>query len=187
MNVFILNGSPRKGGNTDVLTEQAALGAVAGGATVEKVYLADYRIEPCDACDACLRTARCKKDDDMRPLYEKIWWADAFIIGTPVYWWGVSAQTKLFIDRWYALVERREALAGKPLAVIAPHGDASPHTADHVFGMFREIAAYRDMPLVGTQWAVGRPRRQAATNTAAMAEAFELGKKIAASSSGYPV
>lgn len=150
-------GSPRKAGNTAALIARAAEGARSKGAAVEVVRLADLKIEPCEVCNSCARKGKCVKDDGMQGLYQKMLWADAFVVGTPIYWWGPSALTKLFVDRWYAFDSRREAFHGKPLAVISPHNSSSPNMSEYVFGMFRSIAGYLGMPVVGMQWAVSQP------------------------------
>jgi multimeric flavodoxin WrbA len=108
----------------------------------DKVMLSELTIGPCDVCNACHRTGKCVKPDGMQGLYDKLLWADALVIGIPVYWWGPSAQTKAFVDRWYAFDNRREAFRGKPFAVVSTSGSGWASMADYVFGMFRSIASY---------------------------------------------
>ncbi len=181
MNILAVLGSPRKGGNTDTLVDKVIEGARASGATVDKIYLADLQIGACDVCDSCSKDGRCVKDDGMQQVYTKMLWASGFIIGTPVYWWGPSAQTKLFIDRWYAFDNKREAFSGKPLVVASTSGERSPSMANIVFSMFRSIASYLNMPLVDTLWAPGGSHGQAARDSAAMKRAFEAGRRMASS------
>jgi multimeric flavodoxin WrbA len=98
-------GSPRQGGNTDLLLEAALKGAAEAGAEVEKVALDRLDIRPCTACDGCRDGVRCVIDDDMTALYGKVERADIIILASPVYFDAVTAQTKAFIDRcqlfWY--------------------------------------------------------------------------------------
>ena len=103
--ILLVMGSPRKEGNSATLAKQVAAGAEATGATVESFYLHGMNIQPCTACDACReeRDKDCVIDDDMETLYPKLRQADALVIATPIYWFTISAQTKLFMDRWYAL------------------------------------------------------------------------------------
>jgi multimeric flavodoxin WrbA len=65
-------GSPRKGGNTDILTDEALRGASEAGALTEKVYLVDLDIAPCDGCETCLTSGACVHDDDIDALLEKM-------------------------------------------------------------------------------------------------------------------
>ncbi len=92
-------GSPRRGGNSDVLLEQALAGAVEAGATAEKTVVARLKIAPCIACDGCWKTGRCVVPDDFQAVYEKVITAERIILATPIYFMAVSAQAKAFIDR----------------------------------------------------------------------------------------
>lgn len=103
--------SPRKGGNTEILISRALEGArEAGAEETAMILLADKHINPCDACGACLKTGECHQKDDMRDIYVKLLDADGIIIGTPVYFWGVSAQAKALMDRTYCLAFARRAI-----------------------------------------------------------------------------
>ena len=99
--ILLVMGSPRKEGNSATLAKQVAAGAKATGAAVESFYLHAMNIQPCTACDACREETgkECVIDDDMQILYPKLRQADAVVIASPIYWFTVSAQTKLFMDR----------------------------------------------------------------------------------------
>jgi multimeric flavodoxin WrbA len=92
-------GSPRLGGNTDLLLDAALSGATEAGAEAEKVILDRLEIHPCTACDSCRDGVGCAIADDMTDLYGKVEEADIIILASPVYFHAVSAQTKAFIDR----------------------------------------------------------------------------------------
>lgn len=92
-------GSPRAGGNTDLLLDAALSGAAEAGAEAEKVVLDRLDIRPCTACDGCRDGVACVLNDDMMLLYRKVEEADIIILASPVYFDAVSAQTKAFIDR----------------------------------------------------------------------------------------
>jgi len=98
-------GSPREGGNCDLLVEQILDGvrSKSKSAMTEKVNLNQLKISPCQACFEydTPQEGKCKVNDDMAELYEKLEYADGIIIATPIYFGGVSAQLKAFIDRWY--------------------------------------------------------------------------------------
>lgn len=110
MLVLGLAGSPRRGGNSESLLDEALLGAREAGATVEKVALASLRFSPCIACGACEETGNCVLDDDMQGLYEQVGAADALIFASPIYFYGVSAWAKAAIDRVQALWSRKYVL-----------------------------------------------------------------------------
>ena len=102
MNVLILNGSPRKNGNTS-----NALRAIEDGLksrhTVESLNVYDFTFRPCRNCDACKRNGgNCIQADDTVKIINKVAAADLVIFGSPVYWWGISAQLKDVVDKFYS-------------------------------------------------------------------------------------
>jgi multimeric flavodoxin WrbA len=99
MRIIGIEGSPRKNGNTEKLVRSILQGAMDDGHEGRLFKLADMRISPCLGCIGCRETGDCVIKDDMLRIYEGIQAADAIVIGSPVYMWQVSAQTKMFIDR----------------------------------------------------------------------------------------
>lgn len=98
-------GSPRKGMNTDTLVSRALLGAESAGAEVEKIYLNDLKILPCQACADFPAPEYCFFHDGMDKIYHTLINADALVIGAPAYFGTFSAQLKLVIDRSNCLAE----------------------------------------------------------------------------------
>jgi multimeric flavodoxin WrbA len=94
-------GSPRKGGNTEIMLEEALAAAREAGAETEIVRIADKNIAPCDACYSCRKTGVCKIKDDMQPIYKQLEAADGVFFATPVYFYSVTAQLKTVIDRMF--------------------------------------------------------------------------------------
>lgn len=105
--VLGLAGSPRRQGNSETLLDEALSGAQSVGARTEKIAIPQLKISPCRHCGGCLSDARCVLHDDMGQMYEKLRHTDLLILATPVFFLGLPAQTKAFIDRCQALwVER---------------------------------------------------------------------------------
>lgn len=100
-----LSGSPRKGGNTDILVQTALKTATEKGIDKEFIRLADRNINPCRGCLNCKEDGNCIQNDDMQGLYELLNKAEYIVVGSPVYFATVSAQTKAFIDRLIALID----------------------------------------------------------------------------------
>ncbi|MDP2900019.1 MAG: flavodoxin family protein [Candidatus Bathyarchaeota archaeon] len=120
MKILALIGSPRVGGNTDLLVDAALAEAAKQGHTGEKLHLYDYEIKPCVDCRACKKGELvCVQKDDMPKIYKAIDAADALILGTPIYWYGPTAKMKLLIDRLRPYVANRR-LEGKKAYLIAP-------------------------------------------------------------------
>lgn len=102
-NVLILLGSPRKGGNSDVLCDEFMKGAVESGNTVEKIFVRSKRIAPCNACYFCRDNGgKCVIKDDMAEILDKMHWADVIVMSSPVYFYSIDAQMKTVIDRTLA-------------------------------------------------------------------------------------
>ena len=102
--VLILSSSPRKNGNSQMLCEQFCAGAEAAGNQVQLVRLAEKKIGFCWACDACMRNGgTCVQKDDMKELLDAFQQADVLVLATPVYFYGICAQMKVFIDRTYPI------------------------------------------------------------------------------------
>ena len=110
MNILIFNGSPRKRGNTDLLLTRIEEGIHHAGHTAEHINLAHLVIHPCTGCGHCEAEGQCIFIDDMTPLYQKIDAANRIVIGSPIYFYGVTAQAKAFIDRCQALWCRKYLL-----------------------------------------------------------------------------
>jgi multimeric flavodoxin WrbA len=103
-------GSPNEGGNVDLLVSQVLLGAERQGAVTQKLMLNEMQIRPCQDCPVDPAPAYCHFDDDMAQVYAALDACDGIVLGTPVYFDTVSAQTKLAIDRCNCLMPylRRE-------------------------------------------------------------------------------
>ena len=102
--IVILSGSPRKNGNTNLLCRQFQKGAEEAGHSVRFIPLAEKRIGFCRACDVCMRNGgACIQKDDMENILCAFQQADVVVLATPVYFYGVSAQMKTFIDRTYPI------------------------------------------------------------------------------------
>ncbi len=116
MNVLAIQASPRKGGNSEALLEAVLDGVRGAGGGVELVRLADLDIGPCVNCGGCEKDGRCVFDDGMIPLYEKIIAVDRIIFASPIYFYGITAPGKLFVDRTQALWNRQrlESEKGAP-------------------------------------------------------------------------
>ncbi|MFP4546057.1 MAG: flavodoxin family protein [Methanomassiliicoccales archaeon] len=105
-----LMGSPRKGGNTDMLLDRALEGAREAGGEVEKVTITDLDLKGCQECCACSETGKCVIMDDMQRIYTLLEELDALIVASPVFFSGLSSQTKMVVDRCQAIWARKYLL-----------------------------------------------------------------------------
>ncbi|RJQ32612.1 MAG: flavodoxin family protein [Actinobacteria bacterium] len=108
-------GSPRKQGNTELLLNKAVEGVKSQGYNVKVYNLCELKIMPCQDCSGCEETGTCKYHDDMDQIYSTIRQYNHFILASPVFFAGLSAQTKMMIDRCQAFWCQKYLL-GKPLS-----------------------------------------------------------------------
>ena len=105
MKVLAINGSPRKGWNTEIVLKQALEGAARAGAETELLQLYDEPFKGCVSCFACKaknvkKKGVCYHRDALSPILEKAREADVLIIGSPIYFDSVTAQTRAFMERF---------------------------------------------------------------------------------------
>jgi len=98
--VLGINGSPRIGGNTDILLDKVLEGARSKGANVNKVILNQLKFVPCQECEVMADNGGCLVNDDMQSVYKKIKQANALVFASPIFFGSLSAQSKMMIDRF---------------------------------------------------------------------------------------
>jgi len=183
VNVLAVIGSPRKGGNTDILVSAIAEGARAGGAAVEVVHLGGLTVRECDGCHACWHGRPCSKDDDMQRLYPKIAASDVIVFGTPVYWYGPTALMKAFIDRfvYFNCESNRPQIRGECALVAVVLEEETERTWRPVVEFFENSLAYLEMKLAETIVVPGvGPRGAIREKPDRLEEAYRLGTSLPA-------
>jgi len=187
MKVLGIMGSPRIGGNSDILLDDALAGAEEAGARVEKIILVKKKISGCLDCKKCNDTGLCVIKDDMPAIHKKILEADAIIHSVPVYFWSMTAQMKAYLDRWCALFDATWSwqksyypkMKGKRIGVITVCGDPNVHTADPVVHSFKSTSDMTKMRWVGAVMASAGDKAEILKDEKAREKAFALGKKAA--------
>jgi len=187
MKVLGILGSPRVGGNSDILLDRALAGAKDAGAEVEKIILCRKKISGCLNCEKCNRTGLCAIKDDMPQIHKKFLEADAVIHSVPVYFWSMTAQMKAYLDRWCAFFDAEwrchktyyPRIKGKKIGLITVCGDPDVCTADPIVHSFKKTADFTKMNWIGTVMASAAAKGEVAKNAKAQKEAYELGKKAA--------
>ncbi|MGD0779991.1 MAG: flavodoxin family protein [Dehalococcoidales bacterium] len=122
MKILGISFSPRKDGNTVAMLNEALAAAKKDGAEVELYSVAGKNIQPCDGCWGCTKTGKCHIKDDVAILQDKMIAADGIIFGTPIYFWGMTAQAKAVIDRTISLNQPGRNLNNKVCGVVASCG-----------------------------------------------------------------
>lgn len=175
--VLILSGSPRKGGNSDLLCDEFMCGAQEAGHDVEKIRVSEKKIAPCSACYYCRRSGgECAHKDDMTQILQKMIDADVIVLSSPVYFYSINAQLKAVIDR---TVARWLEVKDKELYYIVTMADEARSSADTTLACFRgyadcvEGAEERGVIIGSGIYEPGKVK-----GTAAMKEAYEMGKGV---------
>ena len=142
-NILILSGSPRKNGNTDRLVAAFRESAEAEGKSVTVFRTADLDIAACLGCNHCREgDGNCVHRDDMGAILDVFRTADAVVFASPVYWFSVSAQLKLAIDRTYAVPGDKTSI--KRCALLLPFADESEDAANGAIVMYGYMLEYRE-------------------------------------------
>ena len=181
-NILILKGSPREKGNSAVLAEQLAAGAREIGAHVESIYLHGLDIRPCDACEECRETGECIIEDDMQSIYPKVTAADVLVFASPIYWFTISAQLKLCIDRWYSFQATHwQEFHGKQAAIILTYGDTDLYTSGGInaIHMYETMFRFLEMKIAGMVYGTTNDVGDAQKQPDLMEKAYKLGQQLA--------
>ncbi len=155
MKILILNGSPHKHGTTAALTKEFIRGCTEHGHDVRTFDTASASIHPCIGCDHCRSSENtCVFNDDMTQLHPLLMEAEVVVLVTPIYYFGMSAQLKSAIDRFYAnntvLRER-----SKKFALIAACGDDEDWAMDGLRAHYTSLCHYMKWPSIGELYAIG--------------------------------
>lgn len=175
--VLILSGSPRKGGNSDLLCDEFMRGAIESGNEVEKIRVSANRIAPCSACYYCRdNDGKCIHKDDMTVILQKMIDADVLVLASPVYFYSIDAQLKAVIDR---TVARWLEVKNKEFYYIITMADEELSSAETTLACFHGYAdcvegAVEKGVIIGN--GVYRPGES--KNSLAMEQAYTMGKNL---------
>lgn len=173
--ILIISASPRKGGNSDTLCDQFKKGAEEAGHRVEKLRLAELKIDYCSACYACKKIEHCVKQDDMEQGISKMRKSDVIVLATPVYFYTMCAQMKTMIDRTLGGAQKA-GLENKEFYLIATAADGKAgmeRTVDGLRGYLAYLPGAQEMGVIygAETWQIGDIQKNPA-----MQNAYKMGK-----------
>ncbi len=185
MKVLGILGSPRLGGNSDILLEEALTGAREAGGETEKIALVRKKISGCLNCEKCNETGVCAVQDDMLEIHKKILETDAVIHSVPVYFWAMTSQMKAYLDRWCAFFDANwrwhkayfPKMKGKKIGLITVCGDTNVLTADPIVHSFKTTCQFTGLDFFGLVQASASAKGEIAGNVEIKKKAYDLGKK----------
>lgn len=176
-NILVLSSSPRKGGNSDILCDQFIKGAQESGHKTEKIYVAEMKINFCTGCGVCHSTGKCVHKDDMEEVFEKLLNADVIVFSSPVYFYSMCAQLKVFIDR---LVPVYTKLIGKEVYIFVTAWDSQTSnlesTVESIRGLTRDCM--EETIERGVIYGGGAAEKGDVKSTSAYEQAYKFGKEV---------
>lgn len=174
--VLIISASPRKNGNSDILSEQFRKGAEEAGHEVETIFVRDLKLNYCIGCLACQKTGRCVLKDPMNDILPKLMEADAICFCTPVYYYSVSGQMKVFLDRCNPLYDR---MRDKDFYYMLTAADDDRKNLEYTMDALHGFAlCFNDIREKDRIYGAGAEAKGDVRNLPAFTEAYEMGKGI---------
>lgn len=176
MKILVLTGSPRKNGNSNTLVDNFIKGATEIGHNVVRFDSAFKKVHPCVACNKCGMNGDCVFNDDFNFVKENIVDADMVVFATPMYYFGISAQLKTVIDRFYSI--NGKIHVPKKAALFLTYADNSKIKEDVIRNHYKVLTNYLGWEDVAQIVCPGVWQEGAINNTEFVKQAYELGKNI---------
>ena len=176
MKVLVLTGSPRKNGNSNTLADEFAKGAKEADHEVVRFDAAFKKVHPCIACDHCGMDGPCVFDDDFEFVRKHIVDADCVVFASPMYYFGLSAQLKLVIDRFYAI--NGQIHRPKKAVLLMTYANSAASEAVPIKSHYEVLLRYLGWTDAGRVIAPGVWPIGAIKGTRYPKDAYELGKSI---------
>ena len=175
--ILVLNGSVRRGGNTELLAQSFAEGARKNN-NVEIVSVADFKVNPCIGCNSCFKREgnACFQNDSMKEIYQKLKETDTLVLASPVYFYGISAQLKAVIDRLHTPM--RNSFPIKKLALILVGAATLPEMFDAIKVQYKLALNFFGLEDAGTVLVRGAKEKGDVKNTDGLKNAYNLGSSM---------
>ncbi len=176
MKITVITGSPHRNGTSALLADQFIAGAREAGHEVFRFDAAFEKVHPCFGCDKCrFAGEKCVHRDAMDTLNPHLLAADMVVLVTPLYYFGMSAQIKAVIDRFYAnnyaLME-----SSKRAVLLATAADDQARTMDALISHYKAVVSYLGWEEAGILSATGCARRSDMERTSYPEVAKEMGR-----------
>ena len=183
MRILVLTGSPHSNGTTALLADEFRAGAIEAGHDIMQFDTAKMRIEACLGCDHCrIISGSCVHEDDMVRLYPHLQEAEAVVLVTPLYYFGMTAQLKRAVDRFYAINSALRA-SSKRLYLISAGADSDEWAMEALYAHYRTISRYLNWEAAGEVLALGAGKRDDLARTQYLPMARALGSELSSNPS----
>lgn len=175
MNITILNGSPRLGGNTEIMANTFAQGARDKGHEVTLINLAGKHIAGCLGCGYCgSHGGQCVQKDDMIAILERLDQTDLLVLASPIYWFDISGQLKCAIDRFYA----KGSVGFHFDQTVLLLDSASENVFEAANAQYRDMLAYLNWKDRGVIAIPGMGEKGSMAQSPRLHEVYELGNSL---------
>lgn len=176
MKILVITGSPRKNGNSNTLADNFIKGAQEAGHSVVRFDSAFKDVHPCIACNKCGMNGQCVFKDDFEFIKANIVDADVVVFASPMYYFGISAQIKAVIDRFYAI--NSQISKPKKAVLLMTYADTSAKEAQPIISHYEALLNYLGWSDSGKVIASGVWSEGDIKHTQYPQKAYELGKNI---------
>lgn len=176
MKILVITGSPRKNGNSNTLADNFIKGVEEAGHSVVRFDSAFKNVHPCVACNKCGMNGQCVFKDDFEFVRNNIVDADVVVFASPMYYFGISAQIKAVIDRFYAI--NGQIHVPKKAVLIMTYADTSAKEAQPIINHYETLLNYLGWSDAGKIIASGVWTEGDVNHTQYPKQAYELGKNI---------
>ncbi len=177
MKISVIKGSPHKDGSSNMLADQFIKGAKENGHNIIELDAAHMDIHPCLGCDNCGMNGECVQKDDILKIRDSLLLSDMAVFVTPIYYFGMSAQLKTVIDRFYSYTAKLSSKHLKTALIAAAWNsgdDVMPYLLDH----YKKLCRYMNFESCGEILGKGCGTTSATSRSIYMKKAYELGKSL---------
>lgn len=175
MNIVVISGSPRKSGNTEIMSETFAKGAMENGHEVTIKKLSQLKVGPCTACKYCFTSGGvCSQKDDMTEILEAVDQADMLVFASPIYWFDITAQLKCVVDRMYA--RGKIGFHHKYVGLLLNSG--APGVYDAAVAQYKATNSYLKWQDKGIITIAGMEDKGSMNYSDKLKDVFEFGKSL---------
>jgi len=178
MKVMAIVGSPRSTGNTNYLVDQALQEIATHGLETEKIILSEYKVNPCQGHQNCASFSACKQDDDAPWILDRFSRAEGIILGSPVYYYNMTAQMKAFVDRNYFLFRHGIPLSALCAGLIIVAGGAGIDQTVRAMRRFVKLSTNLPDDKIVTLTGLASEPGAVKNNQPAVEEARRLGRRM---------
>jgi putative NADPH-quinone reductase len=177
MKILVITGSPHRHGTSDLLASQFIKGAQEAGHTVERFDAAFANLHPCLGCDKCMMAGTCCQKDDMQPMLSKLLEADLVALATPLYYFGMSTQLKMVIDRFYSVNGRIQSKR-MDAVLLATAWDADTRIMEGLKLHYEILCDYLNWNNRGIIWGLGCGNVPMTKHTDYPEQAYRMGRAL---------